>query len=215
MLALPDRTMTPEEFHAWHQRQEGKFELEDGRVTPRFGWLEDRDGRLTMMAGANGPHDRVARNVLFSLMRQLAGGGRETFGSDMAIRTGPGTIRYPEASVVCDREELEAIDETTYALTRPRLVVEVLSRSTERNDRTVKLLEYQALPSLRAAVLIHPGKRWMVAYERTGEREWRSVHLIAGATLTLTDPAIVLTPENVFGAGSPPKETRAECGASP
>ena len=38
MLSLPGRLMTAEEFYDWHERQEGKFELYEGRVVPRFGW---------------------------------------------------------------------------------------------------------------------------------------------------------------------------------
>ena len=196
--AIPDRLLTAEEFHDWHWQQEGHFELSDGQVVPRFGWEMDAEGRWTMMTGGRVRHGQVAGNVLVSLARQLRGSGCEVFGSDVAVRTGPRNVRYPEVSVLCDRDELAAINDDTPEITNPKLVVEVLSKSTQKTDRGDKLFEYKSIASVQAIVLIHPVQRWLDVYVRQSPTEFRNFGLLQGATLVLEDPAVTLTAEEIF-----------------
>lgn len=189
--------MTADEFHDWHARQDGNVELYKGRVVPRFGWSFD-DGRWTMMAGGTVWHAHIAGNVYAALRRELAGQGCRVFNSEVAVRTEPDAIRYPEGSVLCDAEEIAALTRKAREIEKPKLIIEVLSPSTEKEDRGWKLMEYKALPSVRAIVLIEPGRRWMDVYVRVASSKWRNTVLLEGATLTLDDPAITLTAETIF-----------------
>ena len=69
-----------------------------------------------------------------------------------------------------------------------------------------KLVEYKAVPSLETIVFVHPTKRYLDVHERVSETEWRSVTHLHPATLQLKDPALTLTPEDIFGDADPPSE---------
>lgn len=63
MPAIPEQRLTHEEFMAWLQRQDGKFELVEGFVTPRFGWALDEIGRVVGMAGGTGRRGRGGEHL--------------------------------------------------------------------------------------------------------------------------------------------------------
>ncbi|ASC71761.1 hypothetical protein XM38_027150 [Halomicronema hongdechloris C2206] len=58
---------------------------------------------------------------------------------------------YPDVMVTCDGRDRETSDYKRF----PKLIVEVLSESTEAFDRGDKFLDYQALDSLEEYVLIN------------------------------------------------------------
>lgn len=177
--------MTVEAFLDWVVRQEGKFELSNGRVIA--------------MAGGTRRHSGIALNIIVALMRKLAGTGCEVHASDLAVRTGLDQIRFPDVSVFCDPEELSQDASAQRLLERPCLLFEVLSRSTAGEDRTYKLFEYRSLPSLSAIVLVEPETRRLDVYQRVSDSEWRNVTYLRGASLTLQHPEVTLTAEEIFG----------------
>lgn len=71
--------------------------------------------------------------------------------------------------VVCDPVEQDP--ESPSHVTNPRVVVEVLSPSTEDYDRGGKRLFYQLLPSLREYVLVSQDQRAIDVWRRVGE-DW-------------------------------------------
>ncbi|HEU0218476.1 MAG TPA: Uma2 family endonuclease [Stellaceae bacterium] len=66
----------------------------------------------------------------------------------------------------------------------PILIVEILSPSTERNDRRLKLPAYQELGSVREIVLIDADSHHAEVYRREGAR-W-GIELARGAEATLS-----------------------------
>jgi Uma2 family endonuclease len=188
MQARSDELMSIETFLGWAPLQDRRFELFQGRPVA--------------MAGGSRRHSQIATRLLAALERKLRGSGCEAHGSDMAIRTGPATVRYPDAAVFCDRHELEGDAEVQHVLERPSVIFEVLSPSTAGQDRAVKLIEYRALHSLTTVVLVEPTSRRFDVHRRVSETEWLSVTHLPGATLTLTSPTLELTAEEIFG----PKE---------
>ena len=64
-----------------------------------------------------------------------------------AERKSPATGRYvyPDASVVCARPEF--VDEHRDTLLNPRMIIEVLSDSTEAYDRGDKFAQYRSVAS--------------------------------------------------------------------
>lgn len=157
------------------------------------------EGRVVAMAGGTRRHAAIARNLLVALGSKLAGAGCEAFHSDMALRTGPSSVRLPDVAIYCDSEELEQDAAQQRILTRPRVVIEVLSPSTAGADRAVKLLEYKALASVDTVVLVNAATRRIDVFERVSETEWRNVTLLPGAILSLRDPPIAMSPEEIFG----------------
>jgi len=69
--------------------------------------------------------------------------------------------RYPDVIIDCgarNRRNLSAPD--------PRVVFEVLSPETQKDDRTVKLAEYDAVPSIAHYVLVEQSEPLVHIYRR-------------------------------------------------
>jgi Uma2 family endonuclease len=94
----------------------------------------------------------------------------------MAMAARPGR---PSASPTVER----SADSPTH-VTNPRIVVEVLSPTTERYDREQKRLYYQELPSLQEYVLVAQDRRRIEVWRRSGEG-WEHAIYEAGATAPL------------------------------
>ena len=88
---------------------------------------------------------------------------------------------YPDLLVSCTDIGTEP---DSYYETQPRLIVEVLSRSTEARDRLEKRLNYQTLESLKEDVLIAQDKIEVDIY-RCLSPEWEHERCSAGAIITL------------------------------
>lgn len=161
------------------------------------GRAELEDGVLYMMAGGSLDHAAVSGNILIALGNKLRGSGCRPFGPDFAVRTGPSTVRLPDASVYCGftgtPEERRA-----KLFGDPRLVVEVLSPSTRRLDEGAKLVEYRALAGLDAVLLVDPEIERVRLVERTAPESWTDRWLPSGAEIPLEALDISLTAVEIF-----------------
>ena len=90
------------------------------------------------------------------------------------LRVSISSTRYvlPDASVSCDSGDLEGENDIIYS---PRLIVEVLSPSTEATDRGKKFRYYQSCPSIQEYVLVSTQER---AVDVTGEQAINCGHFI-------------------------------------
>ena len=85
----------------------------------------------------------------------------------------------PDLAVTCSPNELGR-----QAIKDPILIVEILSSSTERHDRRVKLPIYQEIESVAEILLIDPLLPHAEVYRRDGER-W-IIELVRGAEHSLS-----------------------------
>lgn len=125
------------------------------------------DGNVWAMAGGSPDHAGIAANVSMSLGIQLRDRPCRVFSSDLRIRvteTGLGT--YPDLSVVCGQLELDPADPKKQTVTNPRVIVEILSPSTEAYDRGEKLSHYKRIPSIEDIVLIAHDRRQIEVWRR-------------------------------------------------
>lgn len=111
---------------------------------------EYHDGWLVAMAGGTFDHSTIAINVIEDLRGALGGQPCRIYNSDMAVRLSPSEYRLPDATVTCDERDRGHGREVR----PPRVIVEVLSDSTEAEDRTTKFALYRACPSVEEYVLI-------------------------------------------------------------
>lgn len=63
------------------------------------------NGVIRIMAGGGRRHARVSGNILLALASRLRGSGCAAYPSDMAVRTCKRSVRYPDVSVYCGRED--------------------------------------------------------------------------------------------------------------
>ncbi len=125
-------------------------------------------GQLYAMTGTSVRHNRIARSVLVALDAQLRGSPCEVFMADVKLRltiAGEDIFYYPDLMVCCD-----PTDHADYYRTRPCLIIEILSDSTERIDRREKLLSYMQIDSLQAYLILSQQAMQATLYRR--EPSW-------------------------------------------
>ncbi|MBV9957305.1 MAG: Uma2 family endonuclease [Acidobacteria bacterium] len=122
------------------------------------------EGQAYVMAGASARHNRIAGNIFAQLNAHLDGTECEPFISDMKIRVSPELFYYPDVVVTCDAPGGDA-----YFRTAPRLIIEVLSPTTERTDRHEKLAAYSGCPSVREYALVAQDMMMIERHRRSGD----------------------------------------------
>lgn len=138
--------------------------------------LEFVDGVVYAMAGGSPTHSRLCIAVSAEIRGALKGRRCVVHGSDLRVFI-QATRRatYPDVSVFCDA--LERAESDTLSATNPRLLVEVLSPSTESSDRGEKFAHYQTLASLEEYVLVSQVSPRVEVFSRVrdpaGRDEWR------------------------------------------
>jgi Uma2 family endonuclease len=104
------------------------------------------------MAGGSAVHADLIRNAGFALHTRLEGTPCSVKMTEMRLRIDAAdAVFYPDVLVHCTQPGNPA---TTMELTEARLVLEVLSPTTEHFDRGSKLAAYRLLPGLQHIVLL-------------------------------------------------------------
>jgi Uma2 family endonuclease len=129
---------------------------------------EYQDGMVRLMAGGSKEHDDIAFNTRLALKQQFQSGPCSVQGSDMRVQIAENAYFYPDVTVTCDVADRRR---GTKVIQSPRIVVEVLSPSTERVDRTEKLRAYQQCSTIQEIVLIDQFTPHVEVYRRDGEIE--------------------------------------------
>lgn len=128
------------------------------------------DGRIVAMAGGTPEHSLIASNLIAALRGRLRGRCL-VFNSDLRVNVAAtGRYTYPDVTVVCGRPEYSPKDST--AVRNPRLVVEVLSPSTEDYDLDDKLDDYRRMPSVVEVIMVRADKRRVHLWHRTDPFRW-------------------------------------------
>jgi Uma2 family endonuclease len=153
MVAQPSQPqyMSVDEWRKLEQQSEIKHEYIDGQVYA--------------MAGGTLDHSFVAVNVVALLNRAFGRGPCRAYNSDAAARLSPTCFTYPDATVTCDDQDRGRITEVQ----TPRVIVEVLSDSTEARDRGMKFEYYRACPAVQEYVLVSTRRQLIEVYRRTQE----------------------------------------------
>ncbi len=160
------------------------------------------DGEIFAMAGGTPEHAALAANFIGVLHSRLAGTDCRVFTSDLRVRTqrtGFGT--YPDVTVICGEIRRDAEDLNTAV--NPRVVVEVLSESTEAFDRGQKLEHFMGVASLQEIVLVSHRERLIEVYRRQNDGEWRRVEARAGSIVRLESIACDVSVDSVYAGVSP------------
>ena len=129
--------------------------------------------------------------------QQLRGGPCRVFSSDLRVRVlATGLATYPDVTVVCGALELDPANRDTAV--NPRVVVEVLSTSTEKYDRGVKLQHYRQIPALAAVVLVWQRERRIEVWEREADGTWAARASGPGETASIATVACTLVVDEVY-----------------
>jgi Uma2 family endonuclease len=107
-------------------------------------------GKLIAMPGESKNANEIAQNCAYAFRIELRKRGFRIFIQDVRTIVKENEIyRYPDV-VVADEKD----DNHTHNITKPRILIEVISDSSKYRDRVTKLQEYSKIPSLDYYVVI-------------------------------------------------------------
>jgi Uma2 family endonuclease len=157
MSSEPQRKLTEAEYLEIERRSEVKHELVDGR--------------MVAMAGASLAHVLLVTNLVGALGDQLKPREHTVCGSNLRVKIQKsGRFTYPDVAVVCERLELGT--EQRDVLLNPRVLIEVLSDSTQAYDRGEKFEQYRSIPSFTEYLLIAQDRHHIEHYVRQKDGRW-------------------------------------------
>jgi Uma2 family endonuclease len=125
------------------------------------------NGHMYAMSGDIVNHAEIALNAIIALRAHLRNGPCHAFSSDVRVQVAEKKYYYPDVTVSCNPEDWQ--QGTNDIVRAPRLVVEVLSPSTEARDRGKKFKAYQKCSSIEEYVLIRTEYQEVEIYNRQGD----------------------------------------------
>jgi Uma2 family endonuclease len=170
---------------------------------------EYMDGHMYAMSGGTMDHAEIAANLFFLLRRYLQGKLCRAFSSDVRVRVAEKKYYYPDVTVSCTPEDWQ--QGTNDIVQTPRLVVEVLSPSTENFDRSKKFRTYQACPSIEEYVLINTTHQTVETYRRQG-KIWAYQPFGPGQQVELVSIGFTLPIKDLYlNTDVPEREVEGDC----
>jgi Uma2 family endonuclease len=156
-MQLLQKTYTPAEYLELEDKAEFRSEYRDGEIVP--------------MAGGTTNHNRISLNVATNLTFSLKGQNYEVYMSDVRLWI-PQNRQYTYPDVILIQGEPTYLENTTSTVTNPRLIVEVLSKSTGNYDRSEKFDYYRSIPTLHEYILIDQSRYHVIQYVKANEQQW-------------------------------------------
>ena len=200
MIALKEsQTLTPEAYLQFEDDHPNKHEYIDGEIYA--------------MAGTTDSHNTIALNLAVLIRSHLRGSNCRIYFAGIKARLEErNCFYYPDLLVTCDPRDTET---PTYKRF-PKLIVEVLSDSTESFDRGTKFSDYQTLDSLEEYILVNSYRQQVEVYARSESFGWQyQNNTLSHPTFTLASIDLKLTLADVYEdvtletAPAPPSGTSA------
>jgi len=139
------------------------------------------DGVIYQMAGESGEHGDICTNFLSELRFQLKGKNCRARSKDTKVRSGmlsskgnqvmKGMFSYPDIVVICGEPEYH--DKRRDIILNPKVIVEVLSDSTENFDRHDKFSRYRMFnPTLSDNIFVSQDEPIIEHFVRAEDNSW-------------------------------------------
>jgi Uma2 family endonuclease len=157
----PPPLMTVEEYMKFEEQSSFRHEYVNGVVHA--------------MSGPSLAHVRITGEVFVAIKTHLRGSRCEPFATDAKLRIRSETdeiVYYPDLVVACNRDEWGP----NYVC-NPKLVVEILSPSTEHIDRREKAMTYRRVVSIEEYVLLEQDEHKVIVHRRA--ENWKP-HMYTG-----------------------------------
>ncbi len=155
------------------------------------------DGVVYDMTGSTPEHSVIASNIEALVREQLGRSGpcRTHRDQYVAIPGKPPVV--PDVVLTCDRADWDKDKRLKpFMIRSPLIVVEVLSPSTERYDRTEKFARYMRCASLEVYILVSQDEQHIEVYRRS--MGWKQERYSAGQRVTLEQHGLELLVEAIY-----------------
>jgi len=156
MASHPITKVTAEEYLALDRAAEFPSEL--------------LDGEMVAMPGGSKRPSSLKVNLAGEVRAALRGTSCRAYNSDLRVRVSPRTYTYPDLSIACegpmpgdDREDI---------LLNPTVIFEVLSPTTEYDDRGIKFRHYREIESLTDYILVDQDQIRIEQFTRGDANTW-------------------------------------------
>ena len=164
-LPIEQRHYSLEEYFQIEENSDEKYEYWDGVLVPLREPLA--------MAGGSYEHGVISVNIVRAFGNRLIGGPCQVLGSDLRVKLARSTrYVYPDVSVVCGPPQLDPKDKGRGTICNPRLLVEVLSPSTQALDRSEKLQNYLQIESVEEYLMVSQSQPRVESFFRQQGGTW-------------------------------------------
>lgn len=144
---LKEKKLSFQELLSLEEKTGERYEMMDGYL-------------IEAMAGAKRNHTVITSKLSAKLVNHLDAQQSPCFPSqsDLKVKIGDDTVYYPDIVVDCG-------EETTYA-DKPKIIIEVLSDSTQKKDKVAKFYHYITLETLEEYVLVQQDFMEVMVYRK-------------------------------------------------
>jgi Uma2 family endonuclease len=157
---------------------------------------EYQRGLVYAMSGAKKNHVLITTNLSGLLGHHLENSPCMVSIANMKVRIeAVDCYYYPDISVTCDKKDLETNNDFILV---PKLIIEVLSKSTERFDRTGKFIDYQHIPELQEYVLVSQDQIQVECFRKQASGEWQSQCYQLGDIVEITSMDFKCSIEKIY-----------------
>jgi Uma2 family endonuclease len=151
------RYYTPEEYLALEETSESKNEYRDGEIVP--------------IAGGTTNHNEIAGNFCTKFKSSMKGKNYKIYMSDVKLWLSRYRIyTYPDVMVISGTPVYEGSGTTI--VTNPSMILEVLSDSTKKHDRTNKFRMYRTIPELTEYIMVDQYEYHVEQFTKNTDGQW-------------------------------------------
>ncbi len=155
-------------------------------------------GEIFAMAGESNNHGIVSVNLTSEIHQQLKGKDCQLRAKDTKVASNilpdkktpsmKGMFSYPDMVIICGEPEFH--DEHKDIILNPKVIIEVLSESTELFDRNTKFIRYSKFnPTLTDYILVSQDKPMIEHFVRQDDESWK-IYTYFGLKATSTIESI-------------------------
>jgi len=182
------------DFHGVPMDEQDFEQLTSGETQYRYELI---DGVLYNMTGSSPEHGAVVNSIFNVFYNHLRGKGSCKVHQDQYVKIPDAPTVVPDVVVTCDIADWDKDKRLKpFKIRSPRIIVEVLSPSTERYNGKGKFERYKRCPSFEVYILAHQDALHIEVYRRaTG---WLAEHYVAGQTIRLDQIDLDILVDDVY-----------------
>ena len=151
------------------------------------------DGEIRMLAGGSPDHSIIIANLTATIKGPLKGHQCRVYNSDVQLKLSEKHYVFPDITISSDERDRNQQETIRYS----RVVVEVLSPTTEATDRGKKAAYYRACPTIQEYVMVDSEDVFVEVHRRKGEI-WTIKTFEPGDTITLESLGIQFPIEDAY-----------------
>ena len=177
---LPTKLMSVEEYLAWAEGRQGRYELFDGVVYA--------------MAAERAIHAivKMAAHVALLDAVKRAGASCHVMPDGMTVPINSDTSHEPDGLVYCG----SPVADSSMLIPNPIIFLEVMSPSTKHVDSGLKFAGYFSRPSLHHYLIINPDRPLVIHHRRDGDAIATRIH--NAGPISLDPPGLEVTVEDFY-----------------